>query len=328
MIVQPLSDHPTEPDAWNGFVNEAHAGTAFQTLRFMAYHPPDRFQNHHLVAYSRRRLFAVIPGAVVEEPDGPAFISYPGASYGGPVIANACSFDNAEELVGALISYAQTHGFARIDLTLTPLPYLDRPNQTLAFALLCAGFVCRKRELTQCVDLGSAKTQRQYGLPSKTRADIRQARKNGLRTEWTIDPSPAVLETLYALLIRNRIELGLNTPPTHTLDELNRIRGLCPGLLWVGATFSTDGPVATTLVFRLNSRVLLTFYICHERTARDLHPVHLLLSDLIEQGVNQGYRLLDFGISSINMNPLPGLIRFKESFNSQGFLRETFELRL
>ena len=328
MIVQPLSDHPAESDTWDAFVSAAHTGTAFQTLQFMAYHPPDRFQNHHLVAYNRRRLFAVIPGAVVDEPDGLAFVSYPGTSYGGPVIDSACRFDNAERLVEALVSYARARGFARIGLTLTPLPYLDTPNQTLAFALLRAGFVYRKQELTQCINLGAAKAHPHYGLPSKTRADIRQARKNGLRTEWTIDPAPPVLETLHAMLIRNRIELGLSATPTHTLEELNRIRELCPGVLWSGVTFSTDGPVATTLVFRLNSRVLFTFYICHERTARDLHPVHLLLSDLIEKGASQGYRLLDFGISTINMNPLRSLIRFKESFNSQGFLRETFDLRL
>lgn len=328
MIVQPLSDDPAESEAWDALVNKANSGTAFQTLRFMAYHPRDRFLNHHLVVYDRRRLFAVIPGAVVEEPGGPAFISYPGASYGGPVSTNACRFDTSEKLVRAIILYARARGFARIDLTLTPLPYMDTPNQITAFSLLRAGFVHRKRELTQCVDLVAAKAHAQNCLPPKTRADIRQARKNGLRTEWTTDPAPSVLETLHAMLIRNRIGLGLTAAPTHSLEELNRIRDLCPGMLWAGAAVSSDGPVATTLVFRLNSRVLLTFYISHDRAARDLHPVHLLLSNLIELGASQGYRLLDFGISTIDMNPLTSLIRFKESFNSQGFLRETFDLRL
>ena len=152
--------------------------------------------------------------------------------------------------------------------------------------------------------------------------------KLGLRVTWSDDPGDDELSVLYRMLIENRKDLGLTSPPTHTLEELIHIRDIMPGLLTVGMTYADARPVAGTLVFRCNPRALLTFYICHERTARDQHPVHLLLYDLICTGTRQGYRIVDFGISTVDMAPLRTLIRFKESFRAQGFFRDTFEIVL
>ena len=64
--------------------------------QFLTYHPTDRFINHHLCIYKRNKLFAVMPGAEVSEEGGPAFVSYPGASYGGMVVSSDCRFFRIE----------------------------------------------------------------------------------------------------------------------------------------------------------------------------------------------------------------------------------------
>lgn len=326
MRVERLQDHVGAHAAWDAFVDASNNGTVFQRLGFLAYHPPARFQNHHLIFLKRKRLFAVLPAAVKQEPGGPALVSHPGASYGGPVLPRGFRFEDAVSLVTALESYARDAGFKRLDLTLTPTPYLHTPHQTLEYALVLAGFGYRKREFTSIVTFGAEPEDVCTRLPAKTRADVRQARKLGLRVAWSDDPSDDDLSSLYRMLTANRADLGLTDPATHTLEELIRIRDLMPGLLLLGMTYTPDGvPVAGTLAFRCNARALLTFYICHERAYRDRHPVHLLLADLIREGAQQGYRILDFGISSIRMDPLRSLVRFKESFGAQGFFRETFE---
>jgi hypothetical protein len=328
MTIKPWQDSEKNRSLWDQWVTDANNGTLFHTLRFLAYHAPDRFKNHHLCVYKRNTLFAVMPGAEIQEDNGLAFVSYPGASYGGLVVSEDCRFEDVRQLVDRLIEYTHKAGFSRINLTLPPMSYYRTPHQTLDFALICAGFQYRKRELTNIVSLDKPIDQILPGLPGKTRADIRQAIKTDVRIEWIDDPPDEMLSVMYDMLLENRRDLGLDSPPTHTLSDLSGIRDLNPGELLLGIGYAEETPVSTTLVFRCNRQALLTFYICHDRQARDRHPVHYLLYDLICEGTRQQYRMLDFGISTINMVPLNSLIRFKESFRAQHFFRDTFELKL
>jgi len=327
VTVRPLSETQITPEIWDRFVENADNGTVFHTRRFLAYHRSGRFDDHSLCVFDGDRLFAVISAATVKEIEGRAWVSHPGTSYGGPVLAGACRFHKAARLVETLTSYCRENGFVRMDLTLPPSSYSLLPHHTLEFALLRGGFGYRKRELTQVVDLADSQDP-VTSLPAKTRADIRQAEKCGVRIRWTTTPSDEDLMLLHRMLCENRSQLGLSDPPTHSVDDLQKIRDHMPGMMWLGTGCAGDALVSQTLVFQCNPRVLLTFYICHERTARPLHPVHLLLADLMREGRKAGFRMLDFGISTVNGRPLHSLIRFKESFNGRSYFRDTFEMRL
>jgi len=325
MRIERLKDDAQARFCWDEFVSESNNGTVFHKQQFLGYHPEERFEDHHLAVYKRDRLYAVITGAIVENRDAKAFVSHPGASYGGVVLGSHCRFEDAAAVITALVTYLRETDTGVIDLTLPPAPYYQVPHQTLEYALVSAGFQYRKRELTSVVAIDAGPDSLYARLPKKTRADVRQAQKLGLGVNWIDDPPDYELSVMYDMLLENREELGLLTPPAHTIEELGRIRDQLPGMLLMGLVRSEDRPVASTLVFRCNSRVLLTFYICHKSAARDRHPVHLMLHGLLCEGAKQGYRYVDFGISTVQMKPLYSLIKFKESFGAQGFFRDTFE---
>lgn len=328
MIVERFQDGPAAREAWERFVADSNNGTLFHSLRFLSYHPAERFHEHHLVFTKRGRVVALLPATRQDEETGPALVSHPGASYGGFVVRPDLRFDDATALVSALVESATQAGFTRIDLTLTPTVYMKHPHQAVEFALFSAGFRYRKRELTNVVSLDCAPDEVFQRFTNKTRGHLRQALRFGLRVVWADDPQDDALAVLYRMLLDNRRQLGLTPPPAHTLDELIRIRTLMPGRLTLGLTYLDDDPIASVLLFNCNPRAVLTFYICHERSYRHHHPVHLLLYDLLCRATRQGYRIIDFGLSTVNMAPLRSLIQFKESFLAQGFFRETFELKL
>jgi hypothetical protein len=328
MTIELLSGSEDAHVQWDHFVEKSNNGTVFHSLRFLGYHDESRFQHHHICFHKRGSLIGVMPAAIQMVGGRTCLVSHPGASFGGPVLPGSVSYEDQAAMVESLCSHALSLAVHKIGMTLPPIPYMSQADQTLEFVLANAGFLYRKREFTSVVSLDLKPEDVFQSLPQKTRADVRQAQNLGLRVAWTTDPSDDDLASMYVMLLENRADLDLDTPPTHSLEELRVLRERLPGMLHLGVVYSGNRGVASTLVFQCSKRALLTFYICHDRSARDLHPVHLMLYDLICEGTRNGFCLLDFGISSIDMKPLSSLIRFKESFRSHGFLRDTFEKQI
>ena len=69
---------------WEAFWREAVHGTMFNSLRFLAYHPPERFHSRHLVFRRKGNLVGIFPAVEREEEGKRVWVSHPGASYGGP----------------------------------------------------------------------------------------------------------------------------------------------------------------------------------------------------------------------------------------------------
>jgi hypothetical protein len=63
-------------------------GTLFHDLRFLRYHPADRFEFHHLVLRRKGKPIALLPGGLCRAADPPMFSSPLGASIGGVAVAD------------------------------------------------------------------------------------------------------------------------------------------------------------------------------------------------------------------------------------------------
>jgi hypothetical protein len=81
-----ITVHPYEPGQateWKAFLEASNNGTLFHDLDFLAYHPLERFDTHHLMFRQNGKLIALLPAAIVSEPDDRRFLKSPyGASVG------------------------------------------------------------------------------------------------------------------------------------------------------------------------------------------------------------------------------------------------------
>jgi lipid II:glycine glycyltransferase (peptidoglycan interpeptide bridge formation enzyme) len=80
------------------------------------------------------------------------------------------------------------------------------------------------------------------------------------------------------------------------------------------------------VIFICNSNVILAFYISHDQEYQTYRPVNLLFYETIKWGRDQGFKYLDLGTFTLNMDPNWGLGRFKENHNARGFLRDSYKL--
>ncbi|MCF8432487.1 MAG: GNAT family N-acetyltransferase, partial [Melioribacteraceae bacterium] len=110
----------------------------------------------------------------------------------------------------------------------------------------------------------------------------------------------------------------------HSLDELLRLKKLFPSKIRLWGAFVEGKLAAGVCNFSANNHVVLAFYISHLEEYQAYRPVNLLFYEIMRKYKFEGYRFLDFGIFTVDMEPNWGLGRFKENFGARGIFRDTF----
>ncbi len=301
---------------WEEFVSTANNGTIFHHLKFLSYHPQGRFKNYHLIIREKENIISLFPA--VEE--GDTIISHKGASYGGFILKDGIGIHKIYLIVEHLLIYLKNHGYKKIILTQPPLIYYKNPNQYIDFALLKNGFHYRKREITAVIPLNSADPILTFHADA--RRSTKKARREGVRIAISDD-----FNTFYEILKHN-LSMRHNVSPTHTLDELLKLKSLFPDDIILFAVYLKERMIGGIVIFITNPKVILAFYISHDDTYQSYRPVNLLFYEVIKWGRNKGFHYLDLGTFTLNMEPNWGLGRFKEKHNARGFLRDSYEIEL
>jgi len=305
-----------ENGQWEAFVAAANNGTMFHYLKFLSYHPQNRFKNFHCIIKEKTNIIALFPAVEKEK----TIISHQGASYGGFVLKNRLGIHKVCIMVEHLTKYFKEKGYKRIILTQTPLIYYTEPNQYIDFALLKNGFRYLKREITAVIPLSCAEPLMTF------HSDARRSTKKALREGVYVKISDD-FKTFYKILEHN---LGMrhNVSPTHTIEELLKLKRLFPEEIILFAAYLKERMIGGVVLFNTNKNVTLAFYISHDEKFQNYRPINLLFYEIIKWGRNRGIRFLDLGTFTLNMEPNWGLGRFKEKHNARGFLRDTYEITL
>jgi len=311
---------PCHAEPWDNFVWQSNNGTLFHTRAFLSYHPPQRFNDDSLLFFKEGKLLAVLPAATRVGEASRILRSHPGASFGSFVVNADLSLRDAERLVTHFLACCRERGYAGAEVTLPPQIYLTRPSNYLDFILYQHGFRYRKREVSSVVPLDVPADRALDLFSPESRRAARRAQKLGVRIRESDD-----LPTFYEILKKN-LRLRHNVQPAHSLEELLQLRQMFPARIRFFAAYAENDMIAGIVMFACNPRVALAFYISHREDFQRYRGVNLLFYEVFQWCIAQGFRFLDFGIFTVNMQPNWGLGRFKESFGAQGVFRDTMWL--
>ena len=316
IVVKPFEESFTE--SWEQFVFASNNGTIFHTRRFLGYHPPDRFEDDSLVFLKENRPIALFPAVRLKRENKYILVSHGGASYGSFVTKTGLSIKDAFRIVEAAEKYARLHGYQGVEMTPPPLIYLKRPSDYIAFALHKNGFTYRKREVSSVIPLDFGVDEILNTFNQGSRRAVRRAMKlNVVVKEYD------GFAQFYPILQKN-LKLRHKVKPTHTLEELLKIRDLFPDKIKFFGAFAGETLVAGVVMFICNPKVVLAFYISHDEDYQQYRGVNMLFYEIIKWAIKEKYGFLDFGIFTVIEDVNWGLGRFKESFGAQGVLRDTF----
>ncbi len=314
---------PADRAQWETFLHHCNNATMFHRQAFLDYHTPGKFEFHHLMFRAGDRLVAVLPGGFF--PDRPTeFWSPVGASYGG-FVAPDLPFAMCLDIVDAFLDYGRSQGWSDAFIIPPPIIYARELNQHFEYAMLYRRFGFELHYISHAIPL--VRGERFLDSFDKTaRKSIRKILREGiLRVEESEDYS-----TFYDILLENKARHGAR--PTHTLDDLERLRTLVPEHLRLLMVYAREIPIAGSLLFLTNERVVLCFYNMLRYQYEHYRPIYLLMYEIVRRGYAEGYRWVDIGVSQDTKSPDPmtpslSLIAFKERFDSRGVLRTTFHYR-
>jgi hypothetical protein len=306
---------------WDRFVEESNNGTLFHLHQFLDYHAPDKFQFNHLVFMENDQILAVLPGRLKNS----IYESPIGASYGS-IVTKDITFAKSMDLVSSLLKYARKSHYREIILTAPPLIYEKHPNQNLEYAMLWQGFHYKTHYISSAISLDSdqeiiprfQKTVRYY---------VRKSLKDrNIRVEINDD-----YETFYPILLHNLSKH--NARPTHSLEELLRLKELLPDAIKLFMVYHKDRPIGGSVMFYCNPQVGLCFYNMMYYDAANHHPIHRVLYEVVKYSTEKGYKYVDIGVSqdtaALNpMTPNESLIAYKETFDAKACMRNTLVITL
>lgn len=265
-------------------------------------------------------LVAVLPGGLNDRGE---FWSPVGASYGSIVTLDT-SFERSLRVIDAFIDYCKGAGIRDAYLIPPPLIYTINYSQHIEYALLYRKADFELHYISHAIDLKHGNEFLNYFDPTARKTVRKTLKSPDLKIEASDDYA-----TFHQILVANKKRHGV--VPTHSLDDLLKLKELMPDRLRLSLVYHNDVAIAGSLNFLANNKVVLCFYNMLLYEYEHLKPIYLVMHETCRWAVEHGYEWVDIGVSQDTkaedpMTPSLGLIEFKERFDARGILRSTYHL--
>ncbi|MCF8240920.1 MAG: GNAT family N-acetyltransferase [Melioribacteraceae bacterium] len=308
-------------EKWDEFVLESNNGTMFHMQKFFEYHQPGKFSWDHLIVLNDDQIKAVLPGTLK---DG-MFESPVGASYGS-LVTKDIYFSETMEIVSSILDYGKKNNFKEFLLTPAPIIYEEYQNQNLDFAMLWQGFNFSLHYISSAIKLDKDRDILSR-FSSTVRRNVRKTfRDFNLRVEVNDK-----YDEFYPILLDNKSKHDVK--PTHSYDDLLKLKELMPDRLKLFMVYYKDKPIAGSLMFYPNINVALCFYNMLLYDYAEYKPIQRVMYEVVKDATENNYKYVDIGVSQDTkadnpMTPSMSLIEFKEKFDAKTVMRNTFHITL
>ena len=306
-------------DEWEKFISDSNNGTIFQKQAFLKYHINRKFVDGSLVIKNKGTIVAVVPAAIKEN----ILYSHPGSSYGGIVLSHNLDFKMIHDILKVIDEHCIAQKYKALFLINSPSIYQKKSDQSLDYLLQWNGFKQTELYISHAVDM--SKTSDILSLLTKRKR--RYINNNQELNSLTFEEE-TYLDEFYDILITSKKKY--NTTPTHSLDELIKLKDMFPQQIKLLVTRNENKIIGGSLIFFTNDNVALVFYNTILEQYRESQIAMLQLYKCMEIAKKNNLHWIDFGVSHTpeEENPLApkfSLIHFKEQFNAKGVLRIAYQ---
>jgi lipid II:glycine glycyltransferase (peptidoglycan interpeptide bridge formation enzyme) len=230
------------------------------------------------------------------------------------------------EIVSTLLDYSRANGIKELTLTAAPMIYETNQNQNLDFAMLWQGFHYSLHYISSAIKLDPSIDILERFSPT-IRRNVRKTFKD-FKLHVEINDR---YDEFYPILLENKARH--NVKPTHSYEDLLRLKALLPDNLKLFMVYLGDKPIAGSLMFYANKNVAICFYNMLNYEYTEYKPIQRVMYEVVKHATDSGYKYVDIGVSQDTkaanpMTPSMSLIDFKEKFDAKTIMRNTLHIKL
>ncbi len=242
------------------------------------------------------------------------------APFGGFHYSHEYMFYNpVHAFLSDLKEYVAYEGLKKLSITLPPDLYQVNMNAKLVNAFIQLGFTMELPDMNNWVNL---KEFDGVWIKSVVGQNCRKAVKHGL--VWSVATERKELEEAYVVIHRNREEQGRKI--YMTLEDILEVRKVFPVDFFL-IREQNGNCVGAAIFYRGHEKIVQGIFLGDDLEKRNLGIMNYMYMNVYHYYKEMGFEYIDLGTSSLEGEPNPGLIRFKELHNCETSLRYTFTWR-
>lgn len=270
---------------------------------FLFHHPKFVFRNqeHTIVPFETNSL--VIYFSKVAD----ALISLDRAPFGSFIVDHEVPKNDLLSLLKNIYDWSNNKQITNIIIRSFPEIYAPQLSKLIKEALLECEFKIMYEDVAQVLDVNSNEM--------KLNTHKKRRLRNAVAAGFAFQKLPVThLDACYSLIVKARENKGY--PVTMTLQELKDIFALFPEEYLLFGVFDKDKLIAASVCIEVNDKIMYCFYIGDDLEYRSYSPVTLLIHGIHRHCWQNGYKLLDLGISTDKGILNKGLYTFKKTFGA------------
>lgn len=274
----------------------------------MDYHS-NRFSDSSFLVYDDLNLIGIIPGEIHKK----KWTSHGGLTFGG-LITGTRSIIKLRKIIQLLLAQIENENAEEIELTLPPTSYMSIPDDSLIYELNKAKFDIKRIDLLQ----GIYSTE----LQTKKLASRKSAACKGMKL-LEVDDCTNIIEN-----VRINLETKYDKLPTHTAEELNRLKNSFPEQISFKEVLLNGEFLAGDVVFHYGKVDHLQYLTSSSLGKKSRAQDFLVVSEVEESSTNR--KLFSFGKSTsgedaeLNIQ----LQKYKNEYGGFNFSQFTFGKKL
>lgn len=271
-------------------------GEFINSLRFLEYHPAERFQDDSImIVDSRSKTIRAVMMAAKKSGCENTIVSHPGTTFAGPVIDRRLHIETIELILNLLLDYYESK-YDKVELKLTPEYYSYQSCNTIGYFLLKRGYQYGMTGLANMINISGLETEEDVleMFTSKRRNQVRKVLKeNNFKFYENSEIESAVWETM-----NQNIKEKFGSGTTHTLEEIWELQCRCKENIKPYYIKKENGEYGAFGLAFLYKNVFHTQYLDLNYLYSREYPNLLLILKLIMKARDLGYQYFSFGAST------------------------------
>ena len=300
-------------EVWDDFVAKSKNATFLFFRDYMDYHA-DRFQDHSLLIFNKKKLVALLPANIKDD----TIYSHEGLTYGGLLISERTTVTETLELFEQICLYFKALNIKKLVYKCIPYIYSKHPAQEDLYVLFRL-----KAQRIACHISSTIVQSNPIPFIESRKSGVRKAKQNEIVIEKCNQFD------LFWEILSNNLRDKYDARPVHSLEEITLLRNKFPKNIEHYLVLTKDRvPLAGTVIY-LFDQVAHTQYISSSINGRKTGALDLLFLHLVND-VYKNKTYFDFGTSTEQMGNYlnEGLIFQKKGFGGRGVAYETYEINI